>query len=649
MSKATTAIVSLLVVASVLVFSHWVSARLAANSIVSIVFIFLVLVVTIAGMASRRIGRRTRGRGKFLRCAAPGLMVLLGPALLWAGPPPLQTAFLGVVNVLSTGGLLVEGTDVIVDNQGNLYISDDSNQIIEVTAAGVASVLAFPGLSPALHNPQAVALDGAGNLFVADGPNSRVVELSGGVASVVATGGLLSYPDGLVLDASGNLYIADATNNDIVEVPAAGAAAALVITGLGTPLNSPAQLAVDVAGNLYIADPGNNRIVVVAPGGAGSVLSITGGLTLSVPLGVAVDIAGRVYIADRNNNRIVTVPAGGGGGGVVNTGSTTLHFPQAVAVDIFGNVYIVDNNGSSRIVEVEPKTVGFGHLPVGAGSGTTLTLPFTIGNGVTLGSVQAFTQGTASLDFSAVSSGTCSSEIASEGCSGGTCTAGSTDQACTVDITFLPTAPGLRRGAVVLFDNSTPPVAILTVPLYAWGDAPVAALSPNPGSVISTGGVTLAFPFQVALDGAGNMYVANDGGNVVRIPAGGGAAAVVALPTGDEVDGVAIDGAGNLFVSDHLNNRILVVTPAGVVSILSITGLSPVLGLPVALAFDGAGNLYIADYANGRIIRVATLVVAGSTSSGIGVVRRLYFRRRNAYRHDGGCPGKHLRRRPHRQ
>ena len=62
------------------------------------------------------------------------------------------------------------------------------------------------------------------------------------------------------------------------------------------------------------------------------------------------------------------------------------------------------------------------------------------------------------------------------------------------------------------------------------------------------------------------------------------------------------------------------VTPGGVVSVLTITGLSPALGFPVALAFDGAGNLYIADFINGRIIRVSTLVVVGSTSSGLGEV-----------------------------
>jgi sugar lactone lactonase YvrE len=613
MSKTTTAIVSLLVVACVFALARWLSVVLAASGIPAFVFLVLVLILTLTGMGSGKSRRRgTPGKRRMLRCAAPALLVVLAPALLWA---IFGTSFQGLVTVLPTGGItLASPGDVIVDSLGNLYIADTSNnQIVEVTAAGVASALAFPGLSPALHDPAAVALDGAGNLYVADANNSRVVELSaGGVTSVVNTSSLLSYPDGVVLDASGNLYIADAVNNDIVEVPAGGAAAVLAITGLGTPLNSPDNVAVDAAGNLYIADPGNNRIVVVAPGGAGTVLSITGGVTLSGPLGVTVDSLGNIYIADRNNNRIVTVPPGGGAGNVINTGSTTLHFPLAVAVSVSGAVYINDNNGSSRIVEVQPTAVGFGHLPLQTVSGTTLTLPFTIGFGVTFGSVQAFTQGTASLDFT----------VASTTCVSGTTTNG----ACTVTITFLPTAGGLRRGAVVIYNNGTPNLPILTVPIYGFGDAPLAGLAPNAGTVISTGGVALSNPFQVALDGSGNIYVGDyTGSNVTRIPAGGGTATRVTLGTPgstavQNITGVAIDGAGNLFIGDHQNSRILVVTPGGVVSVLTINGLSPVLGFPVALAFDAAGNLYISDFTTGRIIRVSTLVVVGSTSSGLGAV-----------------------------
>jgi sugar lactone lactonase YvrE len=122
------------------------------------------------------------------------------------------------------------------------------------------------------------------------------------------------------------------------------------------------------------------------------------------------------------------------------------------------------------------------------------------------------------------------------------------------------------------------------------------------------------------------MYVSNyNGQNVMKIAAGGGIASVLSLGTPggtalQHIAGVAVDGAGNLFIGDHENSRILVVTPGGAVSILSINGLSLSLGYPTALAFDGYGNLYIADFTNGRIVEVSSLVVAGSTSSGVGTV-----------------------------
>ena len=118
----------------------------------------------------------------------------------------------------------------------------------------------------------------------------------------------------------------------------------------------------------------------------------------------------------------------------------------------------------------------------------TQTLPFTITGATTLGALKAFTYGTENLDFTVGS--------------GSTCAAGTTNTTCTVDIQFLPTAVGLRRGAVVLYDDGNPQAPVVTVPLYGFSDAPVAALTPNAGTLINTGGLATSNPFQVALDGA---------------------------------------------------------------------------------------------------------------------------------------------------
>jgi hypothetical protein len=154
---------------------------------------------------------------------------------------------------------------------------------------------------------------------------------------------------------------------------------------------------------------------------------------------VAVDTIGNIYIADTNNNRIVMVtPAGAGW--PLSTGAKTLSAPKGVALGVFGTIYIADT-GNNRGVTLAPAAVGFGHLQLGASSGVTQTLSFTVNVATTLGAVKAFTFGTENLDFTVA---------------GGTCTAGTTDTACTVDIQFLPGAPGLRRGAVVLYDNGAP-------------------------------------------------------------------------------------------------------------------------------------------------------------------------------------------------
>ena len=320
---------------------------------------------------------------------------------------------------------------------------------------------------------------------------------------------------------------------------------------------------------------------------------------------MAVDELGNIYIADRNNNRIVTVtPAGVGA--VLSTGTDTLSSPQGVAVGVFGTVYIADS-GNARIVEVQPSAIGFGHSAVGTTSGTTLSLPFSVGAASTVGSVQAFTLGTAGLDFTVVAAGT-------------TCVVGTTDVlSCSVNVQFLPTAAGLRRGEVVLFDQSTPPVPISSVSLYGTGDAPLATLSPGIASVISTGSVTTLNPFQIALDGGGNMYVGNHtGGNVLKVPAGGGSATVVNTGgiTLTDVTGVVLDGAGNLYIADHALNRIVEVTPSGVASVLNISGLSPGLNQPLELAMDGAGNLYIADSQNSRVVIVTPQGVGSVLSTG---------------------------------
>ncbi len=567
---------------------------------------------------------------KCSRWAAPALLVALGSGLAWAS---FGLAFQGLAQVLSTGGTtLTSPAAIAVDTEGNIYIADTGdNQIVMVTPQGGVSVLAIT-LTPTLNTPAGIALDGSGNLYIADTGNNRIVEVtSAGVNSIVNLGSVnLSSPEGIALDSSGDIFIADTGNTRIVEVPAGGTAAALAITGV-VPA-TPVGLAVDTKGKLYIGDATGNRIVTVAAGGTvGVALSILGGVTLNTPTGVAVDATGNIFIADTGHNRIAEVDTSGNGS-VIQTNepaAISLSVPTGVAVDVFGAVYVADTGNSRAVIADLPTSpniasgdptyslnrtaVGFGHVQFGSTTPVSLTLAFTVGSSPVLGGVKVFTAGVQNLDFTATTGATA-------------CATGMTNQLCYVYVQYLPTAPGLRSGAVVLYDNATPANPIVTVPLYGFSDSPVAALNPNIATVINTGGLATSNPYGVALDGSGNVYVGDyTGKNVTRIPAGGGSATVIALGTPNatavqNITGVALDGAGNLFIGDHENSRILVVTPGGVVSVLTINGLDPELGFPVALAFDGAGSLYISDFTNGRVVRVSSLSVAGATSSGNATV-----------------------------
>ncbi len=314
----------------------------------------------------------------------------------------------------------------------------------------------------------------------------------------------------------------------------------------------PAGVAVDSAGNVYVADTDNHAIRKITPAGVVSTLagSATGAhgyldgsgssALFDYPTGVAVDSSGNIYVADRSNNVIRKItPAG-----VVSTlaGSATQAYgyadgagagalfnsPAGVAVDGAGNIYVADYNNSA-IRKVTP-------------SGQVSTL------------------------------------------------AGSLTQ-----------ASGHADGS---------------------------------GSNASFNG-----PAGVAVDSAGNVYVADYNNNAIRLisPAGNvttlaGSPAQAAGHTDgsgasfDGPAGVAVDSAGNIYVADQNNNAIRRITPAGLVSTLAGSssqahghsdgaGSSASFYSPKGMAVDGAGNVYVADYNNNTIRWGAALSTPTLTSA----------------------------------
>ena len=254
---------------------------------------------------------------------------------------------------------------VAIDASGNVYIADNSNNVIrKVTASsGIITTIAGNGIytysgdggpatSAGLRAPYAVAVDGSGNVYIADTPNNviRKVAASTGIISTIAgngfgagtgTGGYsgdggqatsaeLNYPSDVVLDASGNLYISDWSNSRIRTVTASTGIISTIAgngtynySGDGGPatnaaMNYPCGVVVDASGNVFISDEYNNviRKVTISTGkistyaGTGTAgYTGDGGPATSAelgshPFGIAIDANGNVYIADFSNNRI---------------------------------------------------------------------------------------------------------------------------------------------------------------------------------------------------------------------------------------------------------------------------------------------------------------------------------------------------------
>jgi len=290
-------------------------------------------------------------------------------------------------------------------------------------------------------------------------------------------------------------------------------------------LRNPHGVAVDAAGNLYIAQLENGRIRKVDING-----TITTLVVANQPTGIRLDsTTGNLYFSDSGNYVIRKVTTDGGSTTVAGSGicgysgdsgpatSAKLCAAQGVAVDATGNLYIADS-GNYRIRKV-------------AANGIITTVA---GNGVA-------------------------------GYSGDN---------------------GLATSAQI------------------------------------------NFPYDIEVDGAGNLYIADHNNNRIRKVAANGIITTVAgngvagytgdngLATSAQIDtpsSVAVDGAGNLYVAEGLNIR--KVAANGIITTVAGNGIagyfgdngpatSASLNVPYGVAFDAAGNIYISDTGNNRVRKV---------------------------------------------
>ncbi len=200
----------------------------------------------------------------------------------------------------------------------------------------------------------------------------------GGAASAATTGS----PFGVAADDSGNVYIADYFNNAVRRVSHAGIITTIAGTGAAgyngdnmpataAQLNGPMGVTLDGSGNIYIADKFNERIRKIDVDGNITTVAGTGNhggyngygynnegpataANLTYPASVALDCSGNMYIADMGSETVRKIDADGNihcfagtyaggynGDGIAAT-SSQLNLPTCVLADCSGNVYIAD-------------------------------------------------------------------------------------------------------------------------------------------------------------------------------------------------------------------------------------------------------------------------------------------------------------------
>ena len=527
----------------------------------------------------------------------------------------------GGVEVARFGGTLDQpALGLAVDRSGDVIVADRFNHAIRrVTADGVVTTIAGgpgsgledgPAESALFRSPRDVAVTAGGTIYVADDGNDRIRRIT---------------PDGMVITVAG-IDRAGAGWREIRDGPAGEAL-----------LNGPTALALDEFGDLYFVE--RYAVRRLSPSGwVTTVASGTGSDWRDGPAQVAqfrslydidIDDAGNLYLLDDTRGSVG--PAGTVAAirkidtdGLVSTLyrdespalGGTLAYASGLAVTGEGAVYLA-NTGRHQVIRLTTD----GELRAVAGTGAVGALDGPRGEAAFhLPRRMALARDGSLL-------------VA--------------DQDGSVIRRIVLPAGGVESGSIPLADFEP-------LPRVAGARVSILAGSGRQGLVDGPGrSARFTLPAGVALDGSGNVVVADRSNHAIRAIAPDGSVTTIA-GDGEEgsrdgpcaearfarPSGVAVDAAGSIFVAEHGGDRIRRVDPDGC-AVTTVAGGAPSsrgegsggfrdgpaaeaeFNEPSALVVDREGNLFIADTANNRIRRLSrdgqVTTVADSVNSPRGI------------------------------
>ena len=562
------------------------------------------------------------------------MLVALSTATAWS-----QTDFLTFTGVWSTVPVsnLVNPSAVTGDANGNLYITDSTAaSVIKFAADGTQTLM-----GSGLNVPLGIASDPAGNLYVTSSADSKVYKItSGGTQTAIGLG--WSTPVSVAVDSNGNVFVTDLSG--LSELTVGGAQNVLVSSA------TIRGVAVDSANDIYFGDNVNNAVFEIpanlsAPvqqnfanyvqnlyvDGQGKVFmaeTSSGVFRADDPYadytlfgdtvvsnGVWGDSHQNLYIADGAGQieKLAMGPVDFGSINVCPTGATVT--PCASTQTLH---YALDSDVNSNQV-------------MSALSQGVTAQDYTFSTDGCSGNSNDGAQCSVVVSFAPLAPGLRTGAVEAVGSS-------------SVDLNAPPVGPHPRASHAVRPRDEPSGTLLASVALHGIGLAPVGIF--NTGFMVSATGYELpnAYPYGVTINSNFLIYVVDAGNCVIQQiqgtvtivagttcgPAAGDGGPATAAVLSDPLR-LAIDGAGNLYIADGESHTVREVNAlTGIISTVAGTGAASDTGdgdLAInatfeeieAIVLDAEGNGYIADTASNRVRRIDSVTGIITTIAGTGL------------------------------